>query len=125
MKTNSFISLNSFSTSGRIVKDAETFDTKHGKCYRFSIAHNMGKDRDALFTDIVMFDKNGKQDVAVDESLLKKGTAVVVEGYRRPNNLRKDGKIVKYGTDYVALTLTSIESYKAELDGSVETENEE
>lgn len=41
-------SINSFSLSGRLTKDARFFDSKNGKVARFAIAHNFGKDKAAL-----------------------------------------------------------------------------
>lgn len=95
-------SINSFSLSGRLTKDARFFDSKNGKVARFAIAHNFGKDMPALFLDAVMFPKNGAKDVDIPKKLLKKGTPVVISGYFRPNVHTKNG--VKYESQDLVVT---------------------
>ena len=96
-------SINSFSISGRLTSDANIFDGKNGKVARFDIAHNFGKDMDPLFAKCVMFSKNGKKDVTIPTELLKKGSAVILSGYLRPNNNTKDGKTYR-DLDFVVLS---------------------
>lgn len=98
-------STNSFAISGRLTSDATI--SKTGAVARFRIAHNFGKDMEPLFVDCVMFSKNGKKDVEIPTDLLKKGNAVLVSGYQRPNvYVNPEGK--KYvRTDYVVLTCTT------------------
>ena len=95
-------SINNISLSGRLTSDAQIFDGKNGKVARFSVAHNFGRGMDPLYIDIVMFSKNGKKDVNIPADLLKKGSAVIVSGYLRPNNNTKDGKTYR-DIDFVAL----------------------
>ena len=96
-------SINTFAISGRLTSDANIYDGKKGKVARFDIAHNYGKGMDALFVKAVMFSKNGKKDVNIPENLLKKGQAVTVSGYLRPNNNTKDGKTYR-DIDFVVLS---------------------
>ena len=101
-------SVNTFSLSGRLTSDARFFDGKNGKVARFSIAHNFGQGMPALFTEAVMFSKNGAKDVTIPEALLKKGTPVLISGYFRPNINTKDG--MKYeNTDMVVTSCDPLE----------------
>ena len=95
-------SINTFSISGRLTSDASIYDGKNGQVARFDLAHNFGKGMDPLFVKAVMFSKNGKKDVNIPTDLLKKGTAVVVSGYLRPNNNTVEGKTYR-DIDFVAL----------------------
>ena len=98
-----FISLNRFAISGNICeRGLKVYDNG---TVRLTVAHNMGRNRDALYTDIVMFPKNGKKDVVIPAELLKKGKNVIVSGYRRANNwVDKDGG-KHYRIDFIALEI--------------------
>ena len=113
-------STNTFAVSGRLTSDANIYDGKNGKVARFSIAHNFGRDMDPLFVDAVMFSKNGKKEVSIPESLLKKGQAVTVSGYLRPNNNTKDGKTYR-SIDFVVFSCSAPED-EAEAEGEAEAE---
>ena len=108
---------NGFVLTGRLVEDAKSDGEKFA---RFRIAHNFGKDMDAMFTDIVAFAKNGKKKVDVPFDILTKGTCVRVSGYMRPNNHEYNGKKY-YATDFVALT---IEPAQVKEDDDAEGEEE-
>ena len=106
-------SVNSFSLSGRLTSDARFFDAKTGKVARFSIAHNFGKGMPALFTDAVMFSKNGSKEVAIPEDLLKKGNPVLISGYFRPNVQTKDN-VTHTTTDFVVTSCEALAEEGAE-----------
>ena len=108
---------NAFTLTGRLVKDVVTNDDK--KYARFTIAHNFGKDMDALFTDCVAFAKNGKKDIDIPFDLLKKGAMVRVAGFLRPNNHEYKGKKY-YATDFVALQCEPASVKEDEEDGDEE-----
>ena len=114
MKSTAFVSRNSFEVSGRIVRNAETFNGKNGKVARFSVAHNFGKDMDPLYIDVVMFSKNGKKEVEIPEGLLTKGTAVIVSGFMKPNIYKNEAGKTYRRVDYVALTVQAIAADPAE-----------
>ena len=119
MRTANYISRNSFEMSGRIVKDAQSNESR--SYARFSLAHNFGKGMEPLFVDVVMFDKNGKKAVNIPFELLKKGTPVVVSGYMRPNVYKaEDGRTYRR-VDYVVL---SVEAIQAEPEAEGEGEEE-
>ena len=77
-------STNNIILSGRLTADAKTNEQK--SYAQFSIAHNMGKDKEPLFVDFVQFTKNGKFTNKIDFDLLKKGTPVLVHAYMRPDS---------------------------------------
>ena len=108
MKSSAFISRNNIEVSGRLTSDAAISDGKNGKVARFSLAHNFGKGMDALFLNIVMFSKNGKKDVEIPVDTLKKGAAVIVSGYLRPNNFKKQDGTTYRSIDLVALGVEAI-----------------
>lgn len=101
-KSPKTVSENSFTMTGRLVKDVVTNESK--SFARFTLAHNFGKDMDALFTDVVAFAKNGKKDVDIPFDILVKGAKIRVSGFMRPNNHEYNGKKY-YSTDFVALTI--------------------
>ena len=118
-------SVNRFEVSGNVCeRGLKTFENGAA---RFTVGHNFGRSKlEPLFIDIVMFPKNGKKDVEIPAELLKKGQAVIVSGYRRPNNwVDKDGG-KHYRLDLVALSLTEngIETAEA-AEAAPETEAEE
>lgn len=104
-------STNSFSLSGRLVSNATIFEGK-SKVARFTVAHNFSGNQPALFLDVVMFSKNGKKEVALPEDLLKKGNAVQISGFLRPNVTEKDGKTYRN----IDMVVTSCEAFNEDGD---------
>lgn len=100
-------STNTFSLSGRLTADARYFDSKNGKVTRFTLAHNFGQGMPALFTDVVMFSKNGSKEIAIPEDVLKKGNPVLASGYFRPSTSTKDGKTY-HNVDLVVTSLSPL-----------------
>ena len=91
MKTQS---INSVILTGRLTADAQPLASNAG--VRFSIAHNMGKGNPVLFADFTMFSKNGKFTKEIPSDLLKKGQAVKVSAFMKPNDYTKaDGTEVR------------------------------
>lgn len=118
-----FTSKNNFVFSGRLTADATTNASQNYA--RFTLAHNFGKDKDPLFLDFVMFNKNGKKDIKIPFDLLKKGSPVIVEGYLRPDNFtNKEGKTIK-DVAYVVLSVskaTEVEADAADAESDAEEE---
>lgn len=81
-------SKNSVVLTGRLTADAQPMANDAG--VRFSIAHNMGKDNEPLFLDFTMFRKNGAYVNRIPTDLLKKGAAVTVSAYMKPNSYTKE-----------------------------------
>ena len=122
MKSSNYISRNNYEVSGRLTADAVISEGKNGKVARFSVAHNFGKDMAPLYINAVMFSKNGKKDIEIPESLLKKGAAVIVSGFLRPNNFTKQDGSTFRSLDLVAL---SVEAIKAEPEAEEQTAEQE
>ena len=77
-------SQNSVILTGRLTADAQELANEAG--VRFSIAHNMGKDKAPVFADFTFFAKNGSRTVSIPRDLLKKGQAVTVSAWMKPNS---------------------------------------
>lgn len=84
-------SVNSFDITGRVCeRGIKVVDSKNkageviGKTLQFSMGHNMGKGRETLFLDVVMFSKNGSKQVELPVDLIKKGASIRVRGYIKP-----------------------------------------
>ena len=87
-------SQNSIILTGRLTADAK--ELANGAGVTFSIAHNMGKDNDPLFADFTMFAKNGNRTVNIPTDLLKKGQAVTVSAWMKPNSyVNAEGDTIK------------------------------
>ena len=85
---------NSIILTGRLTADAKELANNAG--VSFSIAHNMGKDNDPLFVDFTFFAKNGSRTVNIPTDLLKKGQAVTVSAWMKPNNYTDaNGKLIR------------------------------
>lgn len=104
--SKSFISLNDCTLTGRISKVV----TNESRSYvRFSVAHNMGKNNDPLFVELVMFGKNGNKTVEIPFDILKVGAAVKVSAFLRPNNMKdEDGRITRYDNQFVVKSVELI-----------------
>lgn len=84
-------SANRMEFSGNIVADANIFDTKNGKGASFRIAHNQGRDKKAIFMDVVMYSTEKR---SIPEDLLKKGKYIKATGsYFEKENEGKDGNM--------------------------------
>ena len=108
-----YVSENSFALTGRICeRGLKIYRDENGKITvaRFTVAHNFGKNSglEPLYKDVVMFAKNGKKDVAINESLLVKGQPVRVSGYQRSGNWTDEKGGKHYRIDNVGLTLEAI-----------------
>jgi len=81
--------------SGRLTSDVTPNEKK--TFARFSIAHNMGKNTDAMFFNCVIFKKefdDNKQSIPWDK--LEKGNEIFVTGKLAPNNWTdKEGNLHK------------------------------
>lgn len=73
-------SINRVTVSGNLCADARISANKNFA--GFDIAHNAGKDKEVLFDKVKMFDKNGSKAIDIPFDILKKGTRVLVSGYR-------------------------------------------
>lgn len=105
-------STNNIILSGRLTADAQPMANESG--VRFSIAHNMGKDKPALFVDFTYFAKNGRFTNKIDTDLLKKGTPVLVHAFMRPDNYTNaEGKTI-YKVQYVVKKVEAITAEEAE-----------
>ena len=113
-------SINTFAVSGRLTSDAQIYDGKNGKVARFSIAHNFGKGMDPLYLDTVMFSKNGKKAVEIPVDLLKKGQAVELGGYLRPNISTDEAGKTYRRIDFVVLTCNAPAEAEAEAEADAE-----
>ena len=121
MKTQS---KNSVILTGRLTADAQPLASDAG--VRFSIAHNMGKDNAPLFLDVTMFAKNGRFENKIPTDLLKKGQAVTVSAYMKPNSYTKaDGTQVRT-IDFIAKSVEELvpEAVADETDGNEAEEAE-
>ena len=99
-------SKNSVVLTGRLTADAQPMANDAG--VRFSIAHNMGKDNDPLFLDFAMFVKNGSFTNKIPTDLLKKGQAVTVSAFMKPNSYTKaDGTPVRT-VQYIVKTVEAL-----------------
>lgn len=110
-------SVNSFDITGRVcergIKLADSKNKKGeviGKTLQFSMGHNMGKGRETLFLDVVMFSKNGSKQVELPVDLIKKGASIRVKGYIKPgrgfaykNKAGEDKSLGRF--DLVALSI--------------------
>lgn len=105
-------STNNIILSGRLTADAQPMANESG--VRFSIAHNMGKDKPALFVDFTYFAKNGRFTNKIDTDLLKKGTPVLVHAFMRPDNYTNaEGKTISK-FQYVVKKVEAITAEEAE-----------
>lgn len=86
-------SQNSIILTGRLTADAKELANNAGVSFR--IAHNMGKANKPLYVSFTFFAKNGNQTVNIPTELLKKGQAVTVSAWMKPDNRpdAKDGDI--------------------------------
>ena len=110
-------SINSFDITGRVCeRGIKVVDSKNkageviGKTLQFSMGHNMGKGRETLFLDVVMFSKNGSKQVELPVDLIKKGASIRVKGYIKPgrgfaykNKAGEDKSLGRF--DLVALSI--------------------
>ena len=110
-------SVNSFDITGRVCeRGIKVVDSKNkkgeviGKTLQFSMGHNMGKDRQTLFLDVVMFSKNGAKQIELPVDLIKKGASIRVKGYIKPgrgfaytNKAGEDKSLGRF--DLVALSI--------------------
>lgn len=77
--------------SGNIVADAQKFNTKNGEGVSFRIAHNQGKDKKAVYMDVVMYSSARRN---IPHDILKKGKYVKVTGsYFESENTGQDGTV--------------------------------
>lgn len=83
-------SANRIEFSGNVVNDATFFPTKNGEGANFRIAHNQGRDKKAIFMDVVMF---GSDKRALPKDILTKGRYIKVTGaFFEDENTGRDGK---------------------------------
>lgn len=87
------VSINRVEVSGNLCADARISESKNFA--GFDLAHNAGKDKEALFDKVKMFNKNGKADVNIPFDILKKGRRVLVSGYRVTVEEEYQGKTLK------------------------------
>lgn len=105
-------STNNIILSGRLTADAQPMANESGA--RFSIAHNMGKDKAPLFVEFVQFAKNGRFTNKIDFDLLKKGTPVLVHAFMRPDSYTNaEGKTINK-IQYVVKKVEAITAEEAE-----------
>lgn len=103
MKTQS---QNSVVLTGRLTDDAQQMANAAG--VRFSIAHNMGKDNPALFLDLTFFAKNGRFQNKIPTDLLKKGQAVKVSAFMKPNSYTKDDGTMVRGIQFIVKNVEAL-----------------
>lgn len=112
-------SQNSIILTGRLTADAKELANNAG--VSFSIAHNMGKNNDPLYVDFTFFTKNGNRTVNIPTELLKKGQAVTVSAWMKPDNyVNADGKKIRH-TQYIVKKVEAIDPETADE----QDENEE
>lgn len=113
-------SQNSVILTGRLTADAQPMANESG--VRFSIAHNMGKDNPALFMNCTFFAKNGKFVNRIPTDLLKKGKAVKVSAFMKPDSYTKAD-----GTEYrgIQFIVKSVEELVPEQAADEADTNEE
>lgn len=113
-------SKNSVVLTGRLTTDAQPMANEAG--VRFSIAHNMGKDKDPLYVDFAMFVKNGSFTNKIPTDLLKKGQAVTVSAFMKPNSYTKaDGTQVKT-VQFIVKTVEALTPEQAADEEDTQTE---
>lgn len=112
-------SQNSIILTGRLTADAKELANNAG--VSFTIAHNMGKDNDPLFADFTFFKKNGGRTVSIPADLLKKGQAVTVSAWMKPNTyVNAEGKTIRT-IQYIVKKVEAISPETAdEQDGNEE-----
>lgn len=116
-------SQNSVIMTGRLTADAQELSNNAG--VRFSIAHNMGKDNAPLYIDCTFFAKNGRFENKIPRDLLKKGKAVTVSAYMRPDNYVNDeGKTVK-GYQFIVKKVEELVPEQAADEADENTEGQE
>ena len=77
------LSFNTIEFSGSICRGSIK---KTGSITRFLIKHNMGPKAKPVFAAVVLMPKNGKKELAFDQSLIEEHKNVVVKGYLRSGN---------------------------------------
>ena len=103
-------SKNTVIVSGNICADANISANKNFAV--FDLAHNAGKDNEPLFDTVKMFSKNGNQALEIPFELLKKGTRVLVKGFRRTEAETYTGKDgVERTSKRTIIVALSIEPY--------------
>lgn len=113
-------SQNSVILTGRLTADAKELASNAG--VTFSIAHNMGKDRSPLFADFTFFAKNGSRQVEIPRDLLKKGQAVTVSAWMKPNEyFNAEGETVRG----IQLIVKKVEALEPDTASDKQDSNEE
>lgn len=114
-------SLNNIQITGRLTADAQPLANNAG--VRFSIAHNMGKNKPVLYVDFKMFSKNGRFENKIPTELLKKGQPVQVSAYMKVNVFTKEDGTESRTLQFIVKKVENIEPEMADAaDEEEETE---
>ena len=104
-------SKNNVTITGRVTADAQPMANESG--VRFSVAHNMGKDKQTLFIDCTMFARNGSFVNKIPTDLLKKGQAVTVSAFMKPNSYTKEDGTTVRGIQFIVKKVEALEPDQA------------